>query len=156
MTVYPFQMTAPVSPVGVRREMDRLVQEVFGNHPMQNGGWTPPTDAVEDAQGFTLEMEIPGIAPESVELVAEDGTLIARGEKTPASFGEGSRMVFSERSRGSFERRFRLPKSADLGAIEARYAHGVLTIRVAKHAPAQPRRVQIAVDHGPVATQQAK
>jgi HSP20 family protein len=159
MTIYPFPMTAPVSPLGVRREMDRLVQEVFGTNGMQPAGWTPPTDAVEDATGFTLEMEIPGIAPESVELVAEDGVLIARGEKSQGNFGEntpeGTRLVFGERARGSFERRFRLPKSADLGSIEANYALGVLTVRVAKHAPAQPRRVEIRIDQGPVSTQKS-
>jgi HSP20 family protein len=100
-------------------------------------------------------MEIPGIAPDSVELLAEDGTLIARGEKARPNFGEGTRMLFGERTHGSFERRFRLPKSADLANVEARYAHGVLSIRIAKHAPAQPRRVQISIDQGPVATQKS-
>jgi HSP20 family protein len=160
MTVYPFPMTASVSPAGVRREMDRLVQEVFGNsNGLQRAGWTPPTDAIEDSTGFTLEMEIPGIAPESVELLAEDGVLIARGEKSQGSLcqdaPEGTRMLFAERAGGSFERRFRLPKSADLGSIEARYRHGVLTVRVAKHAPAQPRRVEIKIDQGPVSTQKS-
>jgi HSP20 family protein len=160
MTVYPFPMTAPVSPAGVRREMDRLVQEVFGNNnALQRAGWTPPTDAVEDSTGFTLEMEIPGIAPDAVELLAEDGVLIARGEKTQGSRGEnaaeGMRMLFAERAGGAFERRFRLPKSADLGSIEAHYSHGVLTVRIAKHAPAQPRRVEIRIDQGPVSTQRS-
>jgi len=129
--------------------MDRLVQEVFGNAPSsRNGGLTPPADALEDSSGFTLEMEIPGIDPRAVELLAEDGVLIARGEKASDRLEEGTRVLFGERARGSFERRFRLPKSADLSAIEARYAHGVLTVRVAKVAPAQPRRVQIAIGQG--------
>jgi HSP20 family protein len=153
MTLYSFPMTAQVAPAGMRREMDRLVQEVFGNDALNGGGmWSPATDGVEDATGFTLELEIPGIAPDAVELVAEDGVLIVRGEKTRAALDEGQRAFLGERVHGAFERRFRLPKSADLSAIEARYAHGVLTVRIAKVAPAQPRRVPITVDSGPVAT----
>lgn len=159
MTFYSFPMTAPVAPAGMRREMDRLVQEVFGGKSVNatngmNGasGWTPATDGVEDATGYTLELEIPGIAPEAVEVLAEDGVLIVRGERTRGNLQEGQRSIFGERTHGSFERRFRLPKSADLSNIEARYALGMLTVRIAKVAPAQPRRVQIAVDNGPVKT----
>ena len=39
----------------------------------------------------------------------------------------------------------RLPKSADLGAIQASYANGVLTVRVAKVAPAQARKIVVEV-----------
>ena len=156
MTLYTFPMTAPAGPAGMRREMDRLVQEVFGAGGMNGSStWTPATDGVEDATGYTLELELPGIAPEAVELLAEDGVLIVRGEKATANMQDGQKRLFGERAGGSFERRFRLPKSADLTSIEARYALGVLTIRIAKVAPAQPRRVPISVDNGPVATTEA-
>lgn len=153
MTFYSFPMTAPVAPAGMRREMDRLVQEVFGGKSMNDTtSWTPAADGIEDATGYTLELELPGIAPDAVELLAEDGLLIVRGERSRGDLQESQRSIFGERMHGRFERRFRLPKNADLGNIEARYSLGVLTVRVAKVAPAQPRRVQIAVDNGPVAT----
>jgi HSP20 family protein len=155
MTLYSFPMTA-AAPAGMRREMDRLVQEVFGAAGMNGSAtWTPATDGVEDSTGYTLELELPGIAPDAVELLAEEGVLIVRGEKAAAEMQDGQKRLFGERAHGAFERRFRLPKSADLSNVEARYALGVLTIRVAKVAPAQPRRVPIAVDTGPVTTTEA-
>ncbi len=152
MTLYPFAMTAPVTPTGMRREMDRLVQDVFGNGVISNRhpAWVPAADATEDAAGYTLVLDVPGLAPDQIELMTEDGMLVVRGSRPERESEDGVKTVFSERAKGNFERRFRLPKHADVGAVEARYSHGELTVRIAKVAPAQPRRLTIAVENGQV------
>lgn len=146
MTVYSLPFDSTFSPNGVRRDMNRLMQEVFQTTRSAVGPQMPRADATEHPHGFTLELELPGISPDRVEVVAEDGVLVVRGGHETREATEGSRVIFAERSVGQFERRFRLPKSADLNAIEATYADGVLTISVPKVAPAQPRRVQVTVD----------
>ncbi|MES2525290.1 MAG: Hsp20/alpha crystallin family protein [Gemmatimonadota bacterium] len=150
MTLYPFAMTAPATPTGMRREMDRLVQDVFGTGATSGRhlAWAPAADATEDAEGYTLVLDVPGIAPDQIELMTEDGMLVVRGSRPDRLSDDGVKHVFAERATGSFERRFRLPKHADVGAVEARYSHGVLTVRIAKVAPAQPRRLDIAVESG--------
>jgi HSP20 family protein len=158
MTIYSLP-TLPLSTAagnGMRREMDRLMNEVFGAVRQATHGWTPATDAIEDATGYTLELDVPGLTPESIEVVAEDGVLAIRGRKEARRQVEGARAVLAERAQGEFERRFRLPKAADVAEIRASYQHGVLTVRIAKLAPAQPRRVQVTVDHGPVLAQAAQ
>ena len=146
MTVYSLPFESTFSPNGVRRDMNRLMQEVFQTTRSAAGAMAPRANALEHPRGFTLEMELPGISPDRVEVVAEDGVLVVRGGHEARELAEGSRVIFAERAVGQFERRFRLPKSADLNAIEATYADGMLTISVAKLAPAQPRRVQVTVD----------
>jgi HSP20 family protein len=76
---------------------------------------------------------------------AEDGVLTVRGERVRLELAEGERLLIGETTQGQFVRQFRLPKSADLQAIQAAYDLGVLTVRVAKLAPAQPRRVPVSV-----------
>ncbi len=144
MTIHTIPLAATAaSPLSFRRELDRLFDDVFVNRPTQ--GWQPPADAREDGTGFTLLLDVPGVTPDSVEVLAEDGILTVKGSRPAATLAEGERAVFVERTQGAFLRRFRLPKSADLQAIEATYSHGVLTLRIGKLAPAQPRRVPVNV-----------
>lgn len=152
MTIHtlPFA-TASLPTLSLRRELDRLFDDVFVGRPSAAGastsaaGWQPATDAREDDTGFTLTLDLPGVSPESVEVLAEDGVLTVKGARVAPAAAEGVRAVFTERAHGAFLRRFRLPKSADLQAIDASYSHGVLTLRVGKVAPAQPRRVPVSV-----------
>jgi HSP20 family protein len=144
MTIHTIPLTTTTLPtLSLRRELDRLFDDVFVNRPA--AAWTPAADAREDSTGFTITLDVPGLAPESVEVLAEDGTLTVKGARPAATLAEGERTLFAERSQGAFQRRFRLPKSADPQAIEATYAHGVLSLRIGKLAPAQPRRVPVTV-----------
>lgn len=143
MTFYSLPLTPPRSTSAVRREMDRLFDDVFAGRP--NSGWQPPVDAREDATGYTIELDLPGVAPDTLEVLAEDGVLTVRGTRPARELAASERVVFAEQFRGAFVRRFRLPKAADLQAVSATYAHGVLQVRIAKVAPAQPRRVPVTV-----------
>lgn len=143
---YAFPMAPAFSTVTLRRELDRFFDEAQPGRG-QDSEWQPAVSIREDAGGYTVLVDLPGVDPSAVELVAEDGTLTVRGARAAHAPAEGERMVLSEQSQGRFARRFRLPKAADQQAVTASYALGVLTVRIAKVAPAQPRRVPITV-HG--------
>ncbi|MCC6431343.1 MAG: Hsp20/alpha crystallin family protein [Gemmatimonadaceae bacterium] len=146
MSIYRFAMpsllqtTFPSS--GLRTEMQRALNEV---QSASTADVTPQVDARESASGFTLEFDLPGVSADSVEVLAEDGVLTVRATRSQRELAEGEQAVFTERVAGNYLRRFRLPKSADLGAIQASYANGVLTVRVAKVAPAQARKIVVEV-----------
>ena len=50
-----------------------------------------------------------------------------------------------ERSYGRFERRFKVPTTADAGAISASMDHGVLSVHIPKREESKPQPVEIAV-----------
>lgn len=135
-----FQTSFPAA--SLRSDMERVMDGLFTsngtNHAIN-------AEAREDATGFTLELEVPGINADALEVLAEDGVLTVRGSRPNRELAEGERVLFAERANGEISRKFRLPKTADLSAISASYANGVLTVRVAKIAPAQPRRVTVNV-----------
>lgn len=142
---------------GLRRELDRLMSEVFGAPHAEGSGqpgtFRPATDAVEDATSFTLTLDLPGVPADKLEVLAEEGVLTIKGERARAALPrEEARALFAERVEGRFERRFRLPKTADASAIEAMAADGVLSVRIAKVAPTQPRRVTVNVAQPQVAS----
>lgn len=149
MSVYRFPIPSLLhstqSTSALRADVQRLLNEAFtpiGNRPV-NSDRVPSADAREDATGFTLDLDVPGVAPDALEVLAEDGVMTVRGTPTKRELAEGETLVVNERAHGVFTRQFRLPKNADASAISASYANGVLTVRVAKVAPTQPRRVTI-------------
>lgn len=128
----------------LRRDIDRLFEDVMGRDG-GGAGWAPPVDVREDDNALVLELELPGVAPEQVEVTAENGILTVRGEKRSERREDDDtrRWHFVERSYGAFHRAFQLPKGVDEGQIEATFAHGVLTVRVPKSALPQPRKIEV-------------
>jgi HSP20 family protein len=134
-------LTGPV--FGLRREIDRLFEDTFGGDPRRSG-WAPAVDIREDNKEIALEVELPGIKPSDVEVMAENGVLTIRGEKLSGSTeGSEGRYHVVERSYGTFTRSFQLPTGVDDQRIEAEFADGLLTIRIPKAALAQPRKIEI-------------
>ena len=129
---------------GLRREIDRLFEDTFGRDTTRGSGWVPPVDVREDAKEIVLEIELPGIRPEDVEVTAENGVLTVRGEKQSRSTEDTQgRYHVVERTYGSFSRSFQLPNGVDERQIEAEFVDGLLQVRVPKAALVQPRRIEI-------------
>jgi len=153
--------TSPI--FGLRREIDRLFDDTFARDGFS---WTPAVDIKENDAEIRLDLELPGLKPEDVELTAENGVLTVRGEKkSERKEGEDSRYQLVERTYGSFLRRFQLPQGIDEDQIKAEFDQGVLAIRIPKAALPQPKRIQIGgtthekrqatVGTGSVSTQQS-
>jgi HSP20 family protein len=140
--LYRNSFSAPV--FGLRREIDRLFEDTFGRGEGANS-WTPAVDVRESDNELRLEVELPGINPEEVEVTADNGVLTVRGEKkTERKEGdEQSRYHVVERSYGMFTRSFQLPQGLDDSRIEADYNNGILSIHIPKAALPQPRKIQI-------------
>ncbi|MFN2601893.1 MAG: Hsp20/alpha crystallin family protein [Gemmatimonadaceae bacterium] len=139
--LYRNSLTPPV--FGLRREIDRLFEDTFGRG---EGGttFTPAVDIRENQNELSLDVELPGLNPNDVEITAENGVLTIRGEKqTERKEGDDSRYHIIERSYGSFLRSFQLPQGLDESKIEANYNNGILSIHLPKSALAQPKKIQI-------------
>jgi HSP20 family molecular chaperone IbpA len=128
----------------LNRELDRAFGESLSR--AANPVWHPATDVVEQSTGYTIALELPGVAPDAVEITFEQNTLTIRGAKAqtvqPAENSE-LRIFVAERMSGEFERSFRLPEHVDGNAIQATFRDGVLTITVPKKPASQPRRIAI-------------
>ena len=68
--------TSPI--FGLRREIDRLFDDTFARDGFN---WTPAVDIKENDSEIRLDLELPGLKPEDVDLTAENGVLTVRGEK---------------------------------------------------------------------------
>jgi len=92
----------------------------------------PPLDVYENAEGLCLEVEIPGVNPDDVNVEVIGRSLVVTGTKKDALANKGVRYVRMERSFGRFSRELDIPERFNLDRIEAKFVDGVLKIRVAK------------------------
>src|ERR1700754_3215899 len=109
--------------------MDRLAQWAFGGHTGE-GAWLPAADIVETDSAYVIEIELPGVRREDVDVNLNGNELVVTGE-VKESKREG---LFRRRTRrvGEFEMRVTLPGYLREGDIEASLAYGVLNVFVPK------------------------
>lgn len=105
----------------------------------------PAADIVETGDSYEIAIELPGMDAKSVEVELADGTLTIRGEKQAEKGEKSADFCLRERNFGSFERSFALPDGVDAAAIEARFARGVLVVRLPKKPEARKpeRRIEV-------------
>lgn len=134
----------------LRRDIDRLFDDTFtsGGGGASRGGqrefWNPAVNVREGERELSIDVELPGVDPSSVELNVENGVLTISGEKREErKEGEEGRYHLVERRYGSFMRSFQLPPGVKEENITADYHNGVLTIHIPRAALPQPRKIQI-------------
>jgi HSP20 family protein len=128
------------------REFDRLAQQVLGSQAP--GTWSRPTampmDAYRQGDQYVVSFDLPGVAPDAIELDVERNVLTVKAERRPLELGEGVEMQVAERPLGVFSRQLFLGDTLDADRIEARYDAGVLTLRIPIAERAKPRKISIA------------
>lgn len=105
--------------------------------------WLPAIDVRESNDAYRVDVELPAVAPEDVEVSCKDGLLTISGERRHEHENDDERVHRSERLFGRFARSFRLPDDADQDSIEATAAQGVVTISVAKRENARARSIEV-------------
>ena len=109
-------------------------------------GWLPPTDITENDIELTMTAELPGLEQKDVEISIQDGMLLLKGEKAEErKEGDEKRYHLFERTYGSFQRAFTLPRSVDASKITAEFDKGVLKVHIPKtaEAVAKTRKIEI-------------
>jgi HSP20 family protein len=111
-------------------------EQTRGNHY-----FVPVVDIFETDEELTLFADIPGVAPQDVELRFENGELILQARvTTPKRTGK---LLAGEYREGDFYRVFRVHESIDASRIVAECAHGTLTVHLPKEEKVKPRKVLV-------------
>src|SRR6476620_11079307 len=121
-------------------EMDRLAQWVFGGLTGE-GAWLPAADIVETDSAYVIEVELPGVRREDVDVNLNGDELVVTGEVKERK-REG---LFRHRTRrvGGFELRVTLPGHLQEADAEACLAYGVLKVYVPKAENTKTNRISV-------------
>jgi HSP20 family protein len=131
------------------RQFQEEMNRVFNRWttPFNGGGRGsaafPLVNIWDDADNVYVEAELPGIDPQKVDIqVTGNFELTIKGERQPLNLEKGT-LHRQERGIGKFARILDLPFHVDADKVQAKFEKGVLTIVLAKHAAAKPRKITV-------------
>ena len=101
----------------------------------------PRFDVWEAEDEVLLYGDVPGVAPEDLDIHYEDQELVIRGKVQPRHVD--GRLLHQEFRVGDFERRFGVGEAIEVDKIEADLNQGVLTLKLPKTAAVKPTRIQV-------------
>ena len=103
----------------------------------------PRTDIYETQDGVVLLVDMPGVAPDGVDITLEKRTLAIRGYAKTDQQHQDFRQVYAEYFPGDYERVFTLSEDIDRDGIEASQKDGLLRLVLPKAEPAKARKIQL-------------
>jgi HSP20 family protein len=127
-------------------EFDSLLNQMLGPSGLRVGHNNParwPAGIWEDENAYHVELDVPGISRENVDVTLDKGTLTIAVERKHEESDNTRKGWRDERYYGNVTRSFTLPDTIDADSISAEMNNGVLHVSVAKSPAALPRKVEI-------------
>ena len=134
-------------PLGLFDEFNRFFEEALGDlgRAAAPSTYVAPVDLYETDEALVLEMVVPGLSPEEIDISLEGSKLTVRGEHKPVE-GEGVRRYYlQEIPHGAFVRSFTLPVEINPDEVKAEFRNGMLRLVMPKVETARAKRIPISV-----------
>lgn len=116
----------------LHREMDDMFRRTFGltRDPSGEGSGlgAPVVNTYVKDQTFYVEVEVPGVGKEQLDVHVDGNMLTISGERTANREVKEQEYLLRETRFGSFRRRLMLPEGANAEKIHAGYKNGVLEV----------------------------
>lgn len=130
----PFQELRRIS-----GEMDRLAGQPWGARAAEY----PPVNVWANEEETVVQAELPGMAPEDIEISVVQNALTVRGTRRPEDLKQGESVHRRERWTGTFVRTVELPFEVDSDGVQAQYRNGLLAVRLPRAAENKPRKIAV-------------
>lgn len=117
---------------------------VISSYEGASQGWTPAVDIRETDNAFIAEAELPGLKKDDINVSIEDNLLTISGERRLERDEKKDNYHRIERSYGSFQRSFSLPRGVDATKVEAKFSDGVLKLSLPKSEVAKVRKIAVS------------
>ncbi|MEU5155475.1 Hsp20/alpha crystallin family protein [Glycomyces sp. NPDC021274] len=126
------------------RELDRLAQQLLGQNDTR---LAMPMDAWKEGHRFKVELDLPGVREDDIDLEVERNVLTVKAERRTVDNGNAANgdreIIHAERPAGTFMRQIFLSDALDTEHVEAAYRDGVLTLTIPLAEEAKPRKVLV-------------
>ena len=113
-----------------------------GTTPHTNRGF--PSNLWETDEAYVLELAIPGVNPDDIEMTLSKGSLIIKGRYDSAEGAKGTR-IWRNLPEGEFEIAYTLPSAVYADEAAVSWSNGIFTVRLPKEEKAKSKRLKINV-----------
>lgn len=131
------------------RDLDDMFQRFLGEGPSSTwpaGGYNVPTDVFHTGDRLVIRMDLPGVAPDDVDVTVQENNLLINGSRKFPYEADTVRFVRRGTFYGDFTQRVALGKGLDPENISARFDNGILEVAIPYAEEVQPKKIQI--EHG--------
>ena len=137
----------------VRHEVDRWIEAVrsTGERTLETLGLTgsnrpamPPVDIIELPNEILVQIELPGVSAEQVELSLVGNMLTISADRSSLNVSSEARVHVRERAVGRYQRSIPLPVPVNGNDIRAETRNGLLTVSLGKVAPLPGRSIPVS------------
>lgn len=120
----------------------REVTRGNGDANRSTTAFTPAVDIFERGDTTVIIADMPGVAPDEVDVTLERQVLTLRGKIKPHA-PEGYHRLSAEYREGDYLRVFTLSDEVDQAKIKAEFNSGVLRLELPRSAEAKPRKISV-------------
>ena len=129
--------------ISLREAMDRLFEDsVISPRGGQWSGRGVAANLFETPEGFILQVPMPGVNPDAVEITTQQDTVTLKWE-TKLNVPQGATVHWSGFSGGQFQQSFTLPAPINSERAEASYNDGILNLNLPKAEHVKARSLKI-------------
>ncbi len=123
--------------------MNTLVRENRDTERAQSEQFIAPSASVVEAgDGYTLEVEMPGVTKDGLEISVENNELTIVGRRSRP--GVEGKLIHRESRSENYRRAFELDPSIDADKITAKIDQGVVTLTLPKAEHVKPRKIAVS------------
>ena len=126
----------------MRRQMNRLYEDVMVPGESAQAGVFPPVNLTEDKDNYYVRAELPGFNGDDLDIQVTSNNLAISGERKIAS-EEDAKYHRREREAGTFSRMIGLPGEVNTDKVDASLKNGILSIVVSKAEIAKPKQITV-------------
>jgi len=112
--------------------LDALFDGLMHDMNSSTPEFRPHVDIAESDKSFTLELALPGMKKEDIQIDLDKNTIRVHGERQEKKEEKDTKYLRIESSYGQFERSFNLPDNIDTDQVEAQFIDGILHITLPK------------------------
>ena len=127
-------------------DVDQLFNELGPRFYRTGGIQGYPVDLYETGEALILEMAVPGIEAEDLDISIEGRQLTVQGHIPQTEEAEGRRYWLQSIPRGEFRRTVTLPTTVEVEQAEATVHSGVLRLHMPKVGEARARKINVRAE----------
>src|SRR5437899_7428174 len=127
-------------------DVEDLSERFFGgatDETAQRTSWLPAAEGRMEDGTYVIQLALPGVDPKDVAVSWMDNVLTVKGERKAGPDTADKDYFVREVAYGGFERSFALPEGVDGAQVEAKYANGMLEVRIPAPRAAVPRMIEV-------------
>jgi HSP20 family molecular chaperone IbpA len=130
----------------MNEESDVMTRDSTQPREAREPGYTlrPPVNIFEDAEGITLEADMPGVSKDRLSLQVDNDALLVEGD-IRFDMPEGMEALYADVRATRYSRSFALSSELDIDRIDASLKDGVLRLRIPKREEVRPRKIEVRV-----------